>query len=200
MGRLAMTEWRALPVEYGPYEVSDSGSIRNATTGIKLRHETVRTGHRRVTLYPTPGNPKRFFVHRLVARAFIGDSRLDVLHWDDDPGNNRVENLRYGTDRENWWDGVRNGRRRVEDTCPSKHDYPVRDGQVIRRCPTCESEASKIAYLKALKAGLTSDDPRHGTYSGYQARCRCVRCHEANRQYKTEWARENRRRKRELRS
>lgn len=195
-----MTDWVPLPEEYGPYEVSRGGRVRNARTRLELKHEITRTGHHRVTLYTQPGTPKRFPVHRLVARSFIGDSDMDVLHWDDDPSNNHVSNLRYGTDKDNWWDGVRNGRRRVADTCPSDHPYPVKNGKVMRRCFICESEASKIAYKRALEVGLTEDDPRHGTYPGYQARCRCEGCTGANRKYKTGWAREDRRRKRELRT
>lgn len=195
-----MTEWRTLPGEFGPYEITENGEVRNSNTMRVLRHEIVRTGHHRVALYATPGRSKHFQVHRLVALAFLGASDLDVLHWDDNPDNNHVSNLRYGTDKDNWWDGVRNGRRRISDTCPSEHPYPVKDGKVTRRCPICESEASKISHKKALEVGLSEGDSRHGTYRGYQARCRCTGCSEANRRYKTEWARENRRRKRELRT
>lgn len=195
-----MTDWVPLPSEYGPYEVSLDGRVRNSETWLELKQEVTRTGHHRVTLYVAPRTPKRFQVHRLVARAFIGPSELDVLHWDDNPSNNHVSNLRYGTDKDNWWDGVRNGRRRVADTCPSNHPYPVKNGELTRRCFLCESEASKIAYKRALDLGLAEDDPRHGTYSGYQARCRCEKCNEANRGYKTEWARGDRRKKRELRT
>lgn len=52
-----------------------------------------------------------FKVHRLVMEAFVGPcpEGLEVLHWDDNPANNHLSNLRYGTRSENVKDRVRNG-------------------------------------------------------------------------------------------
>lgn len=193
-----MTRWLRLPDEFGPYEVSESGSVRNLK-GLILKPEISKTGHLRVQLYVSPGVSKHFFIHRLVARAFLGESNLDVLHWDDDPRNNRVENLRYGTDKENWWDGARNGRRRVSDYCPRGHPYSWTKGDSPRkRCYTCELEKDKSRYWERLSYGIQPSDERHGSYSGYRAGCRCTDCRGANREYKTEWARQDRRKKREV--
>lgn len=190
--------WVRLPDEFGPYEVSDSGYIRNLR-GLILKPEISKTGHLRVQLSVRPGVSKHFQVHRLVARAFLGESDLDVLHWDDDPQNNRVENLRYGTDKENWWDGVRNGRRRVSDYCLRGHLYSeTRDDPPRKRCYTCELDKDRSRYWERLSSGLHPSDERHGFYSGYRAGCRCDGCRGANRKYKTEWAREDRRKKREV--
>jgi hypothetical protein len=55
-------------------------------------------------------------VSRLVAEVFFGPSELEVDHIDNDPRNNRVENLRYVTRAENCRDrgrvpkGVRRSR------------------------------------------------------------------------------------------
>ena len=52
-------------------------------------------------------------VHRLVALAFLGPAPFDdavVAHWDGDPTNNRVENLRWATRVENEADKARHGR------------------------------------------------------------------------------------------
>lgn len=40
---------------------------------------------------------KTIHVHRLVAAAFLGPSNLTVNHKDENPLNNRVENLEYMT-------------------------------------------------------------------------------------------------------
>lgn len=34
---------------------------------------------------------------------------------------------------------------------------------------------------------MRPDDPRHGTYKGYVAFCRCAPCRQANRDYKRQW-------------
>ena len=47
---------------------------------------------------------KTFKVHRLVCEAFHGPAPFDsavVMHLDDDPANNRPENLRWATQKEN---------------------------------------------------------------------------------------------------
>jgi len=43
----------------------------------------------------------RRYIHRLVMEAFNGESKLTVDHIDRDKSNNRLENLRYLTQREN---------------------------------------------------------------------------------------------------
>lgn len=57
-------------------------------------------------------------VARLVAEAFIGPkpAGLGVLHRDDDPFNNRRDNLRYGDQKMNARDRMRNAKKRVT-TC-----------------------------------------------------------------------------------
>ena len=189
-----MTDWRELPIgEFGPYDVSDGGGVRNRITGRLLKPEISRTGHLRVQLYVRPGHAKHFQVHRLVARAFIGKSDLDVLHWDDVPGNNHVSNLRYGTDSENWHDSARNGKRRVSEFCLRGHAYSPG-----KRCLICEAVVDRRRYRERIETGIGVDDSRHGHYSGYRAGCRCADCRDANREYKTEWARKDRMKKREL--
>lgn len=180
----------------GKYEVSDTGLVRNSK-GLILNPEVAKSGHLRVGLYVSPRKPKHFQVHRLVAKAFIGESDLPVLHWDDIPDNNHVSNLRYGTHKENWWDAARNGRRRVEDYCPRGHDYPKNpDGTTRKRCFECELVVGKRRYWEQVSDGLNGSDERHGTYAGYRAGCRCTGCFAANRDYKREWARADRRSKR----
>lgn len=70
------------------------------------------TGHKRVGLTHS-GKPYYFYVHYLVAIAFIGPrpSPLhEVAHWDGCPANNNaLGNLRWATHRENVEDLVRHG-------------------------------------------------------------------------------------------
>lgn len=53
-------------------------------------------------------------VHDLVLTAFVGPRPAGSLglHWNDIPTDNRLENLRWGTKRDNSLDALRNGKNR----------------------------------------------------------------------------------------
>jgi hypothetical protein len=70
-------------------------------------------GYLAVTLTDGVNRPQ-IGVHRLVARAFVGECPigLHVLHGDGNKTNNHFTNLRYGTPAENVADTNRHGRQR----------------------------------------------------------------------------------------
>lgn len=105
-------EWRPAPgVEH--YEVSSLGRVRTRLTASGVpRVLTGSVGARGYTqLRPSAARPP-VRLHRLVCEAFHGPApegcRL-VRHLDDNKQNNRPENLAWGTDLDNYRDGVRNG-------------------------------------------------------------------------------------------
>lgn len=63
---------------------------------------------------------KRFAVHRLVAQAFlwldISDTKMFVCHIDDNPSNNRADNLFLWTHTENMHDMINKWRRSSRNT------------------------------------------------------------------------------------
>lgn len=63
----------------------------------------MNTGYHRVVIYTTGTKFARCFIHRLVAIHFIPnpEKKPFVLHRDNDPSNNHVSNLRWGTQSEN---------------------------------------------------------------------------------------------------
>lgn len=109
----------------GLYEVSNHGGVRSldrlinlggngyggsfVKPGRVLKH-VINTHNRHQVMLCGHGRQRLQLVHRLVAAAFIGPcpDGLSVLHWDDDPDNNQVSNLRYGTLSENQYDRYRN--------------------------------------------------------------------------------------------
>lgn len=110
-------EWR--PVEGWPgYEVSNLGGVRTQTRRVEdgrtVHGRTLRPwrndklGHLAVSLN-RGGWRKTASVHRLVALAFLGYPPLgaEVCHFDGDPTNNRVDNLRWDTHAANMADAVR---------------------------------------------------------------------------------------------
>lgn len=116
---MAVEEWRPVAGFEDLYEVSSLGRVRSHDridprgafrTGRMLSLKMRGRRYLGVCLY-RDGVSTEAYVHHLVAEAFHGPrpESKHVLHWDDDPMNNRVENLRYGTTSENRLDAVRNG-------------------------------------------------------------------------------------------
>ena len=79
----------------------------------QLRQHANRNGGHRDVCLSRDGKVKQAFVHRLVLETFVGPclEGMECRHLDGDPGNNRLENLRWGTRQENAADCIRHGRR-----------------------------------------------------------------------------------------
>jgi hypothetical protein len=211
-------EWRPVVGWEGLYEVSSRGRLRVLDRKMRTRKPGVFATHPGKIMspdYENNGNHGRVFlvhrdrsertwIHRIVARAFIGEPPPDkplVLHWDDDPKNNNVENLRYGNTQDNVDDAIRNGVHPGSVTqCPRGHKYTpdnlIGTSAGNRRCRTCELESDRKRHFEKLDRGIPRDDARHGSYAGYRAGCRCDPCYLANRDYKREYGRLWRARKR----
>lgn len=79
------------------YEVSDKGRIRsNSRNNTKLKLQKAHNGYYFVRL-TIRGQLKKYFIHRLVAKAFLPnpDNKKFVTHIDGDLANNCVENLQW---------------------------------------------------------------------------------------------------------
>lgn len=115
---------RWLPVVgYPGYEVSDQGRVRSldrvltycrdgveihrAHRGRLLSPGVMQSGHLLVVL----GRGNVLCVHKLVLEAFVGPAPAgtECCHYDGDPANNRLSNLRWDTRAANMADAVRHG-------------------------------------------------------------------------------------------
>lgn len=139
---------------YPRYYASEDGHIwsMRQTKWKRLRPAVTRRDHIVVGLCSGKKNSKRqFYVHRLILLAFAGPCPpgMECRHLDDDPFNNRLENLRWGTRLENAADKNRNGRQtRGEDVkCSKLKEEDVRE---IRR----EIASGKSVYRIAKEHGV----------------------------------------------
>lgn len=116
-------EWRAIS-GYDGYFVSNYGRVCSVDREVKgqlcrgriLRPGPQASGHLTVSL--TRYNSKS--VHVLVLESFVGPcpAGCEGLHADDNPKNNWVSNLRWGTRSDNLHDAVRNGKKAIGEDVP----------------------------------------------------------------------------------
>ena len=110
-------EWRPVVGWEGRYEVSNQGRVRSLRWGGAYPLKTPPGKGNYPGFTPSgKDNPDRtrLFVHRAVLEAFVGlkPDGMVCRHLDGNPQNNRLENLRWGTPKENSADAIRHGTHR----------------------------------------------------------------------------------------
>lgn len=108
--------WKEVP-GHPLYEVSSFGNVRsyNHSSGRRrkfprlLKPTKIRGGYFQVRIT----NSKHFMVHQLVGMTFLPnpENHPIILHLDNNPENNKPENLKWGTQKENISQCVREERR-----------------------------------------------------------------------------------------
>lgn len=108
-------QWLPVPGYEGYYSVSNLGRVRSdkrtmvdkngharKIPEVILTPEKRSSGHLVVCLWKNHEQTKRY-VHHIVLETFTGGdpAGMQACHWNDDPGDNRLENLRWGTSPEN---------------------------------------------------------------------------------------------------
>lgn len=141
-----MTRWVSVTRD-DRYVISDEGEIKNAITGHVLSQSpNVKSGHMRVMMGGRTTN-----VHVVMLESFVGScpEGMESRHLDDDPSNNRLSNLCWGTRGQNMRDrvfnGIHNNTRKTR--CPQGHTY-TKENTILnitktgtsRRCRTCHND------------------------------------------------------------
>lgn len=105
-----MTRWRDID-GYPNYEVSDLGDIQNKKTGKYLI--PINRGRYLAVNLCNKGKMKTLNINRLVLLSFReqpSPKHNHAAHYDGNPYNNRLDNLRWATCQENTDDRRRHGR------------------------------------------------------------------------------------------
>lgn len=135
----------------GKYEVSSFGRVRSlervVSIGVNKRKISEKilspkegsSGYFLLTLHGDNGQRKSVNIHRIVAAAFLGGANgLIVRHKDNNKKNNSIENLEYGTHKQNtedrikhgtmnYGESVHNSRLSIDDVLWIKSHYIFRD-------------------------------------------------------------------------
>ncbi len=151
--------WRDIP-GWERYAVSNFGRVaslgepflcqgrmcRRAPQIIKPRSDKSKLGYLRVVLSDGNGQRKSFSVHRLVAMAFIPnpENLPFINHKDENPKNNRAENLEWCTQQYNNNYGTHNAR-----MAKTIHETAYQRRQVVQLSP----EGRLIAIYESIQEG-----------------------------------------------
>ena len=150
---------------YPGYSVTTRGEVfgKRSDTTAGLTQEEGRQGHCRVTMHRegSPRSGERELVHRLVLTSFVRPPRPgeQACHRNGDPTDNRLSNLYWGTQSDNWRD------RRSHGNGRSYHKLSTKDAAEIRR----RYEAGESAYRIAQDYPV-SDTQIRNIVSGEQWR------------------------------
>jgi len=153
------TRWKLIP-GCETYYVNEYGDVASCAKGYfhVLKTWTNQHGHEYVEITYRNGERSKEPVHRLVAKAFIHNPHgyPIVRHLDDEPSNNDVENLAWGTQADNVRDMYRNGLGSKKQIYCHELDM-IFDGGVdaAKYFGVSKSEISMLCNVKnkALKCG-----------------------------------------------
>lgn len=118
--------WKCIAGYEGLYQISNMGRVKSLekersngraiykTPSRILNASLDKDGYEQITLYKKHSKPKTFKVHRLVAIAFIYNpfNKEEVDHINTLRNDNRVENLKWVTSRENKLNPITRERRK----------------------------------------------------------------------------------------
>jgi hypothetical protein len=150
-----------IPGYEGFYEASDLGRVRSLPHRVKtavtpsgwrispgrVLRATQLPGNRHLVTLTREGRRRSWFVHQLVALAFIGPypPGMQVRHGTAGRGDDRLANLCYGTPAENVADQVRDGTRAI--IAGELHHHSKLTLQIIAECRVLHEAGESYSAL-----------------------------------------------------
>ena len=159
----------------GDYKINESGIVINKN-GHVMRTAVSNSGYLR-TVLETDNGRKNESIHRLVAQTFIPnpDNLPIVMHLDNDPLNNHVSNLQWGTQSDNIRQAFNDGRK----ISPAKdihyqYKYEVYNEETGDSITcSCRSDVSDLIGYKEISLKNMIGNGRKialGSYKDYKIR------------------------------
>lgn len=157
-------EWKVIP-GFDLYEVSNYGRIkchdrekRNNHGIILIKEHYLKPqdngcGYGKVQL-KQDGKRQRFYIHRLVASAFIPnpENKPFINHLDNNPMNNHVSNLAWCTQKENVDWMIKQGRnKRTQEWLDNLHKAQERDYKPVIATNVISGEVLYFASVNSTK-------------------------------------------------
>lgn len=152
--------WNPVVGYEGLYKVSSMGRVRSLITGKILRSKKDKDGYLQVGLWKD-GKRKMYYVHRLVAQAFLNPvvGKDCVNHLDEVKDSNHYSNLEYCTHKENCNYGTRNERMVGALSKPVVGINP-NTGKVVVEFPST-MEAGRNGYDHGTVAACCRGEKKH---------------------------------------
>ena len=157
-----MVSWKPIP-GYPDYHVSGVGDVKSFRYGKdRLLSPGSNKGYPQVIL-SADGVRTTCTIHKLVMLSFVGPrpDGMQIRHLNGVRSDNHLENLKYGTSKENHADTVLHGHNHYlnKTHCPSGHPYDLENTQIRkmpsgregRHCVACRRLASLIFRSKQKK-------------------------------------------------
>lgn len=171
---MVSTIWKTLQ-EYPFFKVSNTGRVIKLNKGVweECNTYTNKKGYVFVNIRNARGEWQGIGIHRLVAMAFvkkpISNEKLCVNHLDENPSNNRADNLEYCTQGENVMYSARRkfmeykkrkGTPTYPNPGPSVNQYTL-DGKFVKTWASVKEVALTLCvpYSRILLSAIC--DPRY---------------------------------------
>lgn len=138
-----MEIWKEIPGSGGKYQISNYGNVYSLINNVQLKGVNNGNGYLRVKL-----NERLFYIHRLVAMAFIPNPKgyKEINHKDENKLNNNVDNLEWCSHNYNMKFGTRN-KRAIDNTKKSVIQYTM-SGKYVCSYNSIVEAAGKMSISK----------------------------------------------------
>lgn len=154
--------WKNIP-NHPNYKISTKGEVYSTKTKKLLSSTFRRDGYRRICI-----DQGKFYIHRLMAMAFLGQAPSDmknpvVNHKDGNKSNNTVSNLEWIEFSANIQHAHDTG---LNSTCIPVVQYSLK-GERIARFPSAASAARKVGVTHTAVADACKKKKSVNTIAGY---------------------------------